>query len=96
VVNLKKLDFWKFISLLSQILAYIIAAILIIQIYKAIYGGTWQIEEIILALVIFNLTIVFGIGGYLIHLSNKVSNVDKRIHGHFEWHKGKDNSTNLS
>ncbi len=52
------------LSTLGQVLAYILAAVLLIQLLRAIFGGTWKIEDIILAMVVFNLTITFGIGGY--------------------------------
>jgi len=78
-------------SLIGQILTYILGAIVIVQILRAIFGGTWDIENIILAIVIFNLTITFSISDYLMKLNNKISNLDKKIHGHMEWHKGKDN-----
>ena len=77
------------LSIIAQIVAYLIAIIIAIQILRTLIGGTWEIENIILALVIFNLTIAFGIGGYLLHLNNKISNVERKIHGHIEWHKGK-------
>ncbi len=73
----------ELVSNIAQIGAYILAVILIIQIIRAILGGTWEVEDIILALLIFNLTITFGIGGYLISLNNKIS-------GHLGWHKGKE------
>lgn len=78
------------IALIGQILAYILGAIVIIQILRALFGGTWEIEDIILAIAIFNLTITFSIGGYLLTINNKISDLDKRLHGHIEWHKGKD------
>jgi len=83
-------DFGEFLSIAGQITAYIIALILIAQILRALFGGTWEIENIILAIVIFNLTVSFGIGGYLLHLNNKVSKVDKKMYGHIEWHRGRD------
>ena len=82
-------DIGKILFTLAQIIAYIIAAIIIMQMIKKLAGGSWEIEDIILALVILNLTITFGIGGYLIHLNNKIAGVDRKIHGHIEWHKGK-------
>lgn len=85
-----KSDFGEFIAIIGQVIAYVIAIILVVQILRYIFGGTWEIEEIILALVIFNLTVTFGIGGYLIHLNSKISEVNTKIEGHFGWHKGKD------
>lgn len=85
------LNIGKVISIIGQVIAYIVGAILIIQILRVIFGGSWEIEDIILALVIFNLTINFSIGGYIINLNNKISSVNTKIEGHFEWHKGKDN-----
>jgi len=80
---MKPFSFTEVTSIIAQVIAYILAIILIIQIVRAILGGTWAVEDIILALLIFNLTITFGIGGYLISLNNKIS-------GHLGWHKGKE------
>ena len=90
VSKVTKLDFWGLISLVAQLFAYLLALILIIQIIRTILGRSWQIEEIILALVIFNLTVSFSLGGYLIHLNNKILSVNSKVEGHFSWHKGKD------
>lgn len=78
----------ELISIVAQIAAYILAVIVFIELVKYLIGGTWVIEDIILGLVVINLTITFGIGGYLIHLSDKISRVDKKVHGHLEWHRG--------
>lgn len=73
----------ELIAKVAQIIAYILGVIIIIQLLKSIFGGTWAIEDVILALVILNLTVTFGMVGYLISLSNKIT-------GHIEWHKGRD------
>ena len=82
------------VFIVGHILAYIMALILIVQILKAIFGGTWKVEDIILALLILNITLTFGIGGWLINLNsqinNRISDVDKKLHGHLEWHKAKE------
>lgn len=78
----------KIITIIAQVIAYILAIILIIEITKSIFGGSWQIEEIILGLIIFNLTITFGIGTYIISLNNKISSVNTKIVGHITWHGG--------
>lgn len=87
-------DSSEMLSLIGQVLAYFLGIIIIIQIIRSLFGGTWEIENIILAIVIFNLTITFSLGGYLLNsnrsLNSKVANIDKKIHGHIEWHKGKD------
>ncbi|MBS3151268.1 hypothetical protein J4443_02715 [Candidatus Woesearchaeota archaeon] len=83
-------DGGEILSLIGQFLAYLLGIIIIIQIIKSLFGGTWEIENIILAIVIFNLTITFSIGGYLLSLNTKIAKIDKKIHGHVEWHKGKD------
>ena len=81
-----KLDLGKYLFIVSQIIAYILAIIIVVQIIKYIFGGTWQIENVILAIVILNMTISFG-------LISKISRVDKTLHGHIEWHRGKDGKT---
>ncbi len=75
--------FTEIASIVAQLIAYILAVILIIQLIRAILGGTWAVEDIILALLVLNLTVTFGIGGYLISLNNKIS-------GHLGWHKGRE------
>lgn len=83
-------DFAELIARIALITASLLAIVVIIQLFRAIFGGTWAIEEIILALVILNLTVTFGVGGYLISLNNKISTVKTKIIGHLEWHKGRD------
>ncbi len=86
---MKQKDFWEILSIISWGLAFILAIIVIVQILRSLFWGSWEIENIILAIVIFNLTICFGIGGYLLHINNKISEIDKVAYGHIEWHKGK-------
>jgi len=85
-----KKDFGSVIFIFSLIVVLVFAIILIIQIFKIIFGGSWRIEDVILALVVFNLTICFGIGGYLINLNNKILNVNTKLQGHLSWHRGKE------
>ena len=40
-----------------------------------------------LILVILNLIITSGIGGFLFHLNNKISKINAKIQGHITWHK---------
>lgn len=83
-----KLNWAEAVSALGQIFAYLLGAVVIWQLLKAIWGGTWRVEDIILALMVLNLTMTFGTGGYLIHLNNKISSVNTKIEGHFRWHDG--------
>ena len=85
-----KKDIGTIFYIISQVIAYILAAIVIFQIIKILLGGSWETEQVILALVMLNLSVSFGIGSYLIHLNNKISKVDSKLTGHFGWHKGKD------
>ena len=83
-------DIGKKIAIIGQIVFYIFAAIAIYQIIRKLTGGSWAAEDIILSIVMINLTMTFGIAGYMINLNNKIASVDRKIHGHIEWHKGKD------
>ena len=91
-VNMRDIAEKLFIA--AQIFAYILAVIVIIQIIRAIFGGTWIVEDIMLAGIVLNIILTFGMLGYLINLStqlnNGISKVDAKIHGHIEWHKGRD------
>ncbi|HLC58090.1 MAG TPA: hypothetical protein VJH95_05950 [Candidatus Nanoarchaeia archaeon] len=86
----EKKDIGTIFYIISQVIAYILAVIIIYQILKILLGGSWETEQVILALVMLNLSISFGIGGYLLHLNNKISKVDSKLTGHFGWHKGRD------
>lgn len=61
----------------------ILAVVIIYQLIKIIFGGSWDAQDIITTLVILNITISFTIMSYL----NKLTKI---IHGHIQWHKGKD------
>ncbi len=85
-----KRSFSEVITIIAFIVSYILAIIVIIQILRILFGGSWAVEEVILALVVLNITLTFGIGGYLFHLSGKIATVDRKLHGHIEWHRGLD------
>ncbi len=78
------------LAIIAQIIVYILAVIIIIQIIKKLTGNSWTTEDVILSLVVVNLTLAFGLGGYIIHLGNKIASVDRKLHGHIEWHRGRD------
>lgn len=62
------------------------------QIVKILLGGSWGVEDAILALVVLNITITFG---SLIHSNSRLSKLESKLHGHIEWHRGKDSKANL-
>jgi len=72
---------------IAKIIFYIITIIVLYQVTKAILGGTWKIEDLILALVILNLTVTFT-------LLTSIYNLKSKIDGHIEWHKGYDQGRN--
>lgn len=41
-------DIWKTLSIIAQIVAYILAIIVIVQIIRLVLGGSWEKEDIIL------------------------------------------------
>ncbi len=71
------------ITKIALIAALIMGIIVIIQLWRAIFGGTWPLEGIVIALLVLNLTMTFN-------LVNKISKIDKKVHGHMEWHRGTD------
>ena len=76
------MNIWEILSIIAQIVAYILAIIVVVQIIKLLLGGSWRIEEVILTLLVVNITLTLGIMGYLMKLNNV-------IYGHIEWHKGR-------
>ena len=81
--------FVRVVTIAAFILSYILAIIVIIQILRILFGGSWSVEDVILALLILNLTLTFGMS---YRLSNKIAIVDRKLHGHIEWHRGTDGS----
>lgn len=86
------MNVWQILSIVAQTLAYILGVVIIIQIARLIFRGSWMIEDAILALAI--LTLCFGIMGYLININDRISKVERMIHGYIEWHKGKNSGKN--
>lgn len=66
-----------------RVLFYILAAILIYQIIRYLFGGSWSIENLILGLVILNLTITFTLMALFYDVKGK-------LEGHIKWHEGFD------
>lgn len=62
------------------------------QIVKILLGGSWGVEDAILALVVLNITITFS---SLIHSNSRLSKLEGKLHGHMEWHRGKDSKANV-
>ncbi len=54
------------------------------QLIKAILGGSWQTETLVITLLVFNLGISWKINSGLWKLNSKFER-------HIGWHKGKDN-----
>lgn len=52
------MNLWEVLGIIAQIIAYIIGIIAIIQIIRIILGGSWEVEDAILALVSINITII--------------------------------------
>lgn len=67
----------------TRMLFYLLAIILVYQIIRSLFGGTWEIEDLILGLVILNLTITFT-------LLSLFYDVKGKIEGHIKWHEGFD------
>jgi hypothetical protein len=65
------------------IFALILGAIIIYQIIRILLGGSWSIEQAILTLIVINVSISLWI-------AKIVFKVDKKLHGHIQWHKGKE------
>ncbi|MBI4440063.1 hypothetical protein HY638_03760 [Candidatus Woesearchaeota archaeon] len=78
------------IAIIAQAVAYVIAIVVIIQIVRLIFGGSWEIENVILALVVLNITLTFGLVGYVMGISSKMFSVNTRLEKHIGWHKGLD------
>ncbi len=71
----------KWVIIIAQLFAYVLAGILIVQLWKSLVGGTWVVENVMLALLILNLTLTFGLYG-------KIAKVNTKIEGHISWHRG--------
>ena len=76
------------ISGIALALSILLIVLILYQLIKIILGGSWDIQDITLALLILIITLIFGLAGYIINISSKLANVDKILHGHIQWHKG--------
>ncbi len=96
-----KFTFPEILFVVAQLVAYVLGIIIIIQILRIIFGGSWGVEDAILALLVLNITLTFGLVGYMLHnniglndkltsLNDKISSVNTKIESHLEWHKGKE------
>lgn len=62
----------KIITIVVLILSYILALIVIYQVTKAIFGGTWPTENILVVLAILNLTATLSMMGLLMDTRSKL------------------------
>lgn len=96
-----KFTFPEILFVVAQLVAYVLGIVIIIQILRIIFGGSWKVEDAILALLVLNITLTFGLGGYVLHnnmglnekltiLNDKISFTNTKIESHIEWHKGKE------
>ncbi len=76
------------------VLLVVFALIIIYQIIKKVLGGSWQAEDIIIALLMFNLSAVFTLGIILAkstsnqkYLSLRFNHLAKNFRKHVEKHK---------
>ncbi|RLG11392.1 hypothetical protein DRN69_07795 [Candidatus Pacearchaeota archaeon] len=72
------LDFEDFIKLIFQTIYIIILIYVGYQILMAIFGGTWETENIIIAGMGIILTGLFVIVGFLIHQATMTGKLDER------------------
>mgnify|MGYP001572943677 CR=1 FL=1 len=57
------------------------------QLLRKIFGGSWQIDSIIITLLVFNLGISW-------RLNSNLGKLNAKLEGHIGWHKGKDSKNN--
>ena len=69
------------------------------QIIRILFGGSWNVNDVILALVVLNITLTFTSimhsNSKITQLTNKINQLSTKLHGHLEWHKGRDSKANL-
>ena len=85
----------EFLELIAQIFFYIFALIVAYQILRAIFGGTWDTQDIVIALMILNLTATFTIVGYIIYLHTRISNVNMKLERYIGQQEGKNSLSNV-
>lgn len=62
-----------------NIILFLLGIFIIYQILRAIFGGSWQTESILIALVIFNLGLTWR--------------TNTKLEGHLGWHKGRESKS---
>lgn len=66
----------KQINTITNIVIFLFAIFIAYQILRVIFGGSWQFESIIIAILVFNLGITWKI--------------NTKLEGHMGWHKGRE------
>ena len=83
-------------AIIVQVIFYIFSVIVIIQMLRFIFGGSWETQDIVVSLLMLNIMVTFSLNNRLnnniSNLNNKLFQVDKKITSHLAWHQGKDNS----
>lgn len=55
------MDIWEALGIMGQLIAYILGIVVIVQIVRILVGGSWEVEDAIMALVGINIMLSFGI-----------------------------------
>ena len=56
--------FVRVVTIAAFILSYILSIIVIIQILRILFGGSWSVEDVILALMAVNIAVTFSVVGF--------------------------------
>lgn len=67
-----------------DVLLILLGLFIAYQLLRAIFGGSWQFESLIIAFLIFNF-------GLLWKLNNSLWKLNLKFEGHVSWHKAKEN-----
>ncbi|MFA6023020.1 MAG: hypothetical protein WC781_02955 [Candidatus Pacearchaeota archaeon] len=71
-------EFSDIIRIVGYIFLIILLVVIIYQVIRAIFGGTWQTENIIIGALGVILSALFVIVGFLVYQSNTIGKIEER------------------
>jgi len=84
-INIEKILYWTFFIFLLYV---------IFELIRKIIGGSLMFEELITTFIVINIGYSFYLSRHLARnmgsIKDSIHHIDKKISGHIEWHKGKD------
>jgi hypothetical protein len=79
-------------TVVALLLAWVLGIIVVFEMLRFLFGGSWTVEELILGILTLNLSLTIGTAGYLVRGQNglalRIGRIDAKFERHLGWHRG--------